>query len=231
MRIARTYRKNGVYPVHLKPDSDLGKLLVNLRSGKIPEGYHWYDQSELNRQDIMPNSYSVDESVFGFLAENNVKSLIRDLLGDSYTLVNVGIVKSLPPGYMSSWHSDNYEKPIHKLIFYPSFGETGHPRFQYLRGRVKGNKRWQYNKVIAKMEPVLFKHRMNTVYSSDDKAAFVNTQIMHRAMPTSEDKGAIRILYSFREPFENDDEIKRYLLSAKGTVDEIKNIMDKWDSI
>jgi hypothetical protein len=231
MKSKKMYQNDGVISVNIKPSSDLSEMLMRLSSGNTPKGYYWQDKSEFNRQDIMPNSYSVDESVFNFLAENNIKSLIEQLLGDNYTLVNVGIVKSLPPGYMSGWHSDNYDKPIHKLIFYPSFNETGHPRFQYLKGRIKGNSRLKYNKVIAKIEPMIFRKYMNTVYSSDYEAAFVNTQIMHRAMPTSEEKGAIRILYSFRERFDNDTEISEYLASAKGTVDEIKHIMAIWEGL
>jgi hypothetical protein len=230
----KKFRNDGFF-VEEVPDNPVKTRLLNtlneIRQENIRDGFTLEHKEQYNRKDLMPSVYDYDHVFIEWLIENDFDRLMKKVAGDDVELIHIAVVNSLPPGYMTTWHSDSYVEPIHKIIYYPSLDRTPSLRMEVLRGRIKGTGRLQYNKFIAKMEPRLYGSRKVEVKSTNDRCLFVNTQVMHRAMPVTDEPDAIRILFSFRKRFKSDQEINDYLKYTNASPEMIKGCVEKFRKI
>lgn len=230
----KKFRKDGFFVEEVPENSLKSKILSvldEIRQENIREGFTLEHKEQYNRRDLMPSVYDYDDIFIEWLVENGFDRLMKEVAGDDVELIHIAVVNSLPPGYMTAWHSDSNDETIHKIIYYPSLDRKPYVRMEVLRGRIKSKGRLQYNKFIAKMEPKVYGSRKEQILSTNDKCIFVNTQVMHRAMPVAEEPDAIRILYSFRKRFQNDQEIVDYLKYTNASPDKIKGCIDKFRKI
>jgi hypothetical protein len=214
--------------------------LCEIRDGRIRDGFYFKDRPVSFRRDFLPSAYEYSDVFLDILAENGIPELVNRAAGVELNLVNIAIVDSRPPGYFTSWHSDNFEKPIHKLIFYPRWSEVPRNRLQILEGHIRPvtgspldiGYRWRSNRYFNAIEPKLFFPRIRSIYSSDDYFVFVNTQTLHRAYDVADASGALRILYSFRERFQSHDEKLRYVaISDQTTLEHVNEVGKRYDAI
>src|SRR5262249_29128500 len=232
------YKRNG-YLIQSLIDSPVRKDFVNtlndIQQEKFKEGFSFKNNLKSFRRDLIPNVYNYSDVFLNILAENNIPDLIKNTIGPDACLINIAVVDSIPPGYMTDWHRDNFERPIHKAIFYPCFGQPKEKRLEVLEGHIKPVNRILTSKYIRyveqKWEPVLFKYRIKPVYSSDYEFVYINTQTLHKAFEVSGDNGALRILFSFRKRFTNNQQKEKYLELADTTIKDIDILVEKYDSM
>ena len=235
---ARSYVKSGYLTgsfVDTLTRHELVETLKNIQEEKFKDGFSFKRTDSSFRKDLRPNAYEYSDVFLKILAENNIPSLVRRTIGSDACLINIAVVDSIPPGYFTSWHSDNFEKPVHKLIFYPSFGQPKQKRLEILQGHIRPTSRYSRrlldNEYVRTWEPVVFKRKIASVFSSDSAFVYLNTQVLHRAFEVSDACGALRLLFSFRTRFLNSQEKRTYLELSDTTIEDIDALMAKFDRI
>lgn len=208
-------------------------VLAEVRDEKLRPGFHFLNK--WRRRDVKPRAWEYDPSVLGILHENKILDLVARVVGHPVSLVNVSIVESLPPGYYTNWHVDNFLPPVHKVIFYPRFGEPRAHRIDVLQGHVRTfrgdgslRERIAVNKYVLEAEGQIARHRIRSVYSDDFDFLLVNTQALHRTCAVAPDQRELRILYSFRAPFRSVEDRKQYLSTAVGTLEDQFALEQAW---
>ena len=195
------------------------KMLESFHSSEdLPPGWFW-ESKYPNTLDLRPNVYNIDRSFLEIISENNILEKLRYLTGISdLVLSHVQIRKSSKgPSYMD-WHRDSYfidgkqvgnNPSVHKLIFYPLLYGEESPKLQILAGSNSCQLNFQDSKMMigpgfSQFDGQLMNFLPVDKYkSSSDKFLLFDTAALHGAIPDSDERGSIRILYSFvtREQF------------------------------
>lgn len=223
-----TYRRDG-YLIGRFPDSPTHRALMSVldqvRNEKLRPGFHFLDK--VGRRDVKPRAWEYDAAVLDILRDNKILDLVERAVGHAVQLVNVSIVESMPPGYYTYWHVDNFVPAVHKLIFYPSFGGPPARRIDVLEGHVKTfttarplREKILNNERLVRVEGHLAPHRVRPIYSDDHDFLLVNTQALHRTYGVTPGNRDLRVLYSFRAPFTSLADRKLYLSQAVGTLED-----------
>jgi hypothetical protein len=197
--------------------------LAEIRTGTLRPDF--YFMGKPGRRDVKPRAFEYSDAIIDILHENNIVEFVGRAVGHPVTLVNVAIVDSLPPGYFTNWHADNFVPAVHKVIFYPAFGAPPSKRIDVLAGHIKPfgaggwRERLSVNERVIRVESIVARHRVRSISSSDHEFLLVNTQTLHRTHKVTAG-GDLRLLYSFRAPFTSVEDRKRYLSRSVGTLDD-----------
>lgn len=122
---ARHYRRDGFLIGSWARTRTLERLTALCRDsfeGRIKEGYKAWVHFDGQGSDV-PLDHKYDPVLLDILFENGVTQLLEQCIGPNAVLFRLNAITSLPPGYMSDWHSDGFIRPVHKLFFYPKFGD------------------------------------------------------------------------------------------------------------
>tara|TARA_R110001583_G_scaffold16272_13_gene66728 strand:- start:10449 stop:11213 length:765 start_codon:yes stop_codon:yes gene_type:complete len=236
-----SYKKSGYAIDKFKNTETFEKVFRILKSfhdsEDLPKGWFW-ESKYPNTLDLRPNVYDIDRSFLEILSENNVLEKLRYLTGISdLVLSHVQIRKSSKgPSYMD-WHRDSYfvdgkqignNPPVHKLIFYPLVYGEENPRLQLLEGSNSCQLNFQESKMMispgfSQFDAQLMNFLPVAKYkSSKDKFLLFDTAGIHGAIPDTDDRGSIRVIYSF---VSKDQFFEKYASKELHTVPH--NILNK----
>jgi hypothetical protein len=210
---AKFYKKNGylIKPWAKTPTlARLDALCRDIFEGRIKPGYkQWVHYDGEGIDVVMDHNY--DPVLIDILIENGVPELLEEVVGPQPVLFHVNAVTSVPPGYMAHWHSDGYIWPIHKMFYYPTFDGASDPCLEVVPGHIKprwvSTSRILSNKYALRMETALSKREM--IKSSNDNFLLLHTEVTHRAMPVTKPSGVFRLMFSFMNWFNNEEERER----------------------
>jgi hypothetical protein len=223
---AHDYRRSGFFLKGWdKTDAleRLNALCRDIYEGRVKKGYDPKVKfQETGCEVILDHKY--DAVLLDVLFDNGLPRLMQDFIGSSATLCYINAVTSLPPGYMTDWHSDGHLRIVHKILYYPTFDDKAEPCLQIIPGHTKppwiSHSRIFTNRYSSRIETAIFKKQM--VSSSNENFVVLNTWTLHRAFPVTNPKGVFRLIYSFIEWFK-DDEDRLYTTEQPGTVIRIND--------
>jgi hypothetical protein len=210
----RRYKRDGFIVKQCARTATLERLNALCRDifeGRIKNGYTPVVHYEGMASDLVLD-HNYDPVLLDVLFENDLHGFMQAIVGENATLYHINAITSLPPGYMSEWHSDGYlVRRIHKMFYYPSFDGGPDPCLQVMPGHIKvsaiARNRLFTNKYTRQLEAAVSKKV--TVTSANDSFAILHTETMHRAMPLTKPAGIFRLLYIFTDWFKNDEERER----------------------
>src|SRR5688572_4165860 len=116
------YKREGILQKKWSKTSTLDKLNALCRdifAGRVKDGCQPVVHYEgLGSELVLSHNY--DSVLLDVLFENDLPRLMQRIVGENATLYHIHAITSLPPGYMTSWHSDRYTgRTVHKLLYYP----------------------------------------------------------------------------------------------------------------
>jgi len=218
--LRRDYKIKGYVIKALHNTESVGRLNAlchDIHRGRVKHGYKAETKfSEAGCEVVLDHKY--DPILLDILFENGVPEVMREVAGPSATLCYINAVTSLPPGYMTDWHSDGHARMVHKLLYYPTLGGRVDPCLEIIPGHIKphwfSRSRILSNRYSAWLESTIFaKQRVD---SSNEAFVLLNTWTTHRAFPVRNPTGVFRLIYSFIEWFEDEQE-RRHISELPGT--------------
>ncbi|MEM7530723.1 MAG: hypothetical protein AAF639_00990 [Chloroflexota bacterium] len=213
LELKNTFQKyylNGYLQNQFTDETSLNRLntvLAELYS-KEPKGDFKWEQKYKYSQDFRPNVFGYDPIFLDILFENNIPQLLKETTGFDLYLVNLQLRLATPgPSYMN-WHRDthiygdkivgNYP-PVHKIIFYPNLGESPRPQLYVSRG---SHNRTHHNRIRDMGQ--IWQSQQDTIFSSDNSYLLFNTSLLHAVLSETNEKGSLRLIYSFAHKFQLD---------------------------
>jgi hypothetical protein len=166
-----------------------------------------------------------DAVLFDALFENGIAQFMWEQFSAILYGIEAGI--SLPPGYVTFWHTDKHVRLVHRVLYFPSFDERPAPRLNVMLGHIKplwvSTSRLLSNRYTLAVEKAVAKRQ--TLWSSNDDLVLLNTECVHRAEPVARLPGAFRLLYSFTKIFTDREEAKpRPRIRLLGRSEEIQDL-------
>lgn len=182
-------------------NEQLKSVLQSILNEDLKEGFS-LEQKYSQTKDLRPDVISYDSVFMEALQEFEIRKKIRDLTLRDLSLFHVQVrVVENNNSYMD-WHRDTYYnsegklvgKAPHgvKLIYYPDFENSTSDRLLYLVGSnriVYPNN--QYDRNLFDILPI------TKVESNNDTAVIFDVNGLHAVCPEEKDKKSIRLIYSF----------------------------------
>jgi hypothetical protein len=210
---ARHYSMNGVLTRPFANTLTLQRLNALCREifeGRIKKGYKEKVHYEGMARDVGLN-HNYDPVLLDILFENDLPRLMQEVVGPNAVLYNINAITSIPPGYVTFWHSDEQARPVHKVFYYPVFDNDADPCLEVIPGHFRSlwrsRSRILTNRYSSWIEATLSRKQMIT--SSNENFVVLNTCVMHRAVPVTKPSGVFRLMYSFVDWFKDEDERRR----------------------
>jgi|OM-RGC.v1.010685633 hypothetical protein len=184
--------------------------LQDICDEKLDAGFS-LDQKYIGTKDLRPNAFEYSDTFINILVENNIHSLIENLVGKRLTLAHLQVRTSSAEQSYMPWHRDSYATgdeyvgpipPAHKLIFYLNTGAS-RPKLELAVGshicRFKNQNTFILPGCSNFDREVLNVLEKKSYYSSDDTFLIFNTGMLHSVIPDLPDEKSVRIIYSFIE--------------------------------
>jgi hypothetical protein len=208
---ARSYNREGILvrPFAKTPKLErLNALCRDIFEGRAKDGYGEVVHYEGTARDVALD-HNYDPVLLDILFENDLPRRMKEFVGPNATLYNINAITSIPPGYVTFWHTDDQPRMVHKIFYYPVFGDgpNSHPCLQVMPGNFRSvhfRGRIFRNRFRVWIEDQFFRKQLVT--SSDDNFVVLNTTVMHRAVPVTEPQGSFRLMYSFIDWFRDEEE-------------------------
>ena len=229
----RDFYIKGYTTGEFKPSPSHKRLLGSLKSmqdNSLKDGYSLQEKYPFSR-DLRPDVYSYDDSFIDILIQNEAHILFRNVLGYDPCLAHIQarVAYPFPAGqedrsYME-WHRDSYFydnqirgniPPIHKIIFYPSFGTDPVPVLGFVEGshiKIDADRQRDYEGLKNNV--------VKYIKSSDSHFLAFDTSGMHSSRPVLHNIGQVRLIYSFcrkeqLHKYEAQKELHKIYLSKVG---------------
>lgn len=195
---------HGFVEAALKPSDSLSTTLQTLKDlsdGKIREPFFF--QEKLPHYFLLrPTAYEYTNAFEDLLFENEIPQLLEELTGSPLRLGHLSVLKHMPGIRANTeWHRDTHflsgelagpMPPSVKVYFYPSLQQAPSPRVNF----IKGSNRVDLQRPV--LEQLFITGSVPTVVSSSDNRLVVfDTTTLHQAVPDTDPRGSMRLLYIF----------------------------------
>ena len=178
----------------------LNAIIGELRADGPKPRFSWVEKYAFSA-DLRPNVFSYDPVFLDILIENGIPALLKKVTGCDLQLAHLQLRHAFKGESYMDWHRDTHFyggdihgniPPVHKVIFYPSEGETPGLRLKVCPG---SHMRYFGSKLLDTWQARVRKGA--EIRSSDSGFLLFNTAILHAAAAVREPKGAFRLIYSF----------------------------------
>ena len=218
MNLSETFFLNGYAEIELKDSTAKNiflKSIEDARNNNFNKDKFSWKSKYPGTEDFRESAFDYSASFIDVLFESDIPNLIEKYTNyKKVTLAHIQLRKSYPGNSYMDWHRDNYFDqgkkvgpfpPSVKIIFYPVFEQEedclnvipgSHIRFFENRS--------QDSEVNSKFPSKIIR-------SSNHKVILFDTSLWHSAINGSDPKGSIRVIYSFanqdqyQENFSNKD--------------------------
>lgn len=205
-----SFYRDGFHVAEFKQDQDyetLMSLLRDVADGKVKDGFQLITKDKFpNALDLRPHPLSAyDPILTGIMERQGIFKMVSEVSCRNLVLahIRIRINKPAKAGY-TGWHRDTSfyngvtkgnAPPMVNLHFYPNFDEE--PETTFLAW--PGTHRQQFENRLLDHMIIHFK-KPTKIATDNVKFNIVDTSLVHDVAPTTYQKGALRLMYSFCDP-------------------------------
>lgn len=201
---SQEYYLNGFVQRSFKVDTtleELNRVLREIDSGALRSGFQWKKIFE-GTEDLSPEVYKYHPIFIDFALKQGLIDYARSITGEHLHLDYINLRKVYPGTVYMGWHRDTYiyknhpaaglRPAVHKIIYYPSLGESGEAQLKLL----PGSQRHVFtSKLVDRLQTVVLPRK--TVVASDREFVLFNSSLFHSTTDVKRSKGCYRLFYCF----------------------------------
>jgi len=204
----QAYYLQGFLQAPLAAGARRERLLAALRrlhADEMKAGFSWETKYPHTR-DLRPNAGDYDDALLDILFDSDVPGLLARATGLRLQLAHVQLRAVFPGASYMDWHRDTHMyggrlsgsvPPMQKVIFYPSLGGPSQPKLAVAPG--------SHRRVMATEAADLRQVKQSevvTIDSSDERCLLFDTSLLHAAIPETDPRGSLRVIYAFGHDFQ-----------------------------